>query len=92
MTKSMRLVIYGRVQGVFFRATLKRLADQNQVTGWVRNTEDGNVEAILQGTEENVGFISSWCISGPEGAQVEKVESFEIPGFKELYRNFVILP
>jgi acylphosphatase len=69
-----RLVIHGRVQGVFFRDTLKRLADHHGVAGWARNTRDGTVEAVLEGEEEAVSRVVAFAREGPEGAFVERVD------------------
>jgi acylphosphatase len=72
-----RLVIHGRVQGVFFRDTLRRLAEQHGVAGWARNTWEGTVEAVLEGEEAAVERIVSFAQDGPEGARVERVELSE---------------
>ena len=69
-----RLFVTGRVQGVFFRQTLKTKAIQNDVHGWVRNLKDGRVEAILEGNEENVSRLVEWAHGGPANAIVEDVE------------------
>jgi len=66
--------VYGRVQGVFFRATMKEVADELGVDGWVRNMPDGSVEALISGDEEKVAKVLEWCRRGPEMAKVEKVE------------------
>ena len=69
-----RLVIHGRVQGVFFRDTLRRLADRADVAGWARNTEDGTVEAVLEGEREAVERLVAFAGRGPEGARVDRVD------------------
>jgi acylphosphatase len=69
-----RLVIRGRVQGVFFRDTLRRLAERNGVAGWARNTPEGTVEAVLEGDEAAVAGIVEFANRGPEGASVEGVD------------------
>ena len=69
-----RLVIHGRVQGVFFRDTLRRLAESQGVAGWARNTPDGTVEAILEGNEDAVARVVAFAREGPEGAWVERVD------------------
>jgi acylphosphatase len=68
-----RLVIHGRVQGVFFRDTLRTLAEGNGVAGWARNTPEGTVEAVLEGDEDAVARLSAFARKGPEGARVEHV-------------------
>jgi acylphosphatase len=72
-----RLLIHGRVQGVFFRDTLRRLAEQEGVAGWARNTWEGTVEAVLEGEERAVDRLVAFAHDGPEGAQVERVEVSE---------------
>ena len=70
----MRLFISGKVQGVFFRQTLKAMAKKNGVFGWVRNLNDGRVEAVLEGSVEKVNFLIEWSNGGPANARVENVE------------------
>ena len=67
----------GRVQGVFFRDTLRRSAEQNRVAGWARNTPEGTVEAVLEGDEESVARVVEFAQRGPEGAAVQRVEEQE---------------
>ena len=66
--------VTGRVQGVFFRQTMKAKAKQNNVFGWVRNLPDGRVEAVLEGDVEKVSRMVEWCHGGPANAIVEDVE------------------
>lgn len=72
-----RVVIHGRVQGVFFRDSLRRLADEEQVAGWARNTWEGTVEAVLQGNAASVERLVAFAREGPEGARVDRVEVIE---------------
>jgi acylphosphatase len=72
-----RLVIHGRVQGVFFRDTMRRLAEQAGVAGWARNTWEGTVEAVLEGQPDAVERLVAFARRGPEGAQVERVDVSE---------------
>jgi acylphosphatase len=69
-----RVIVHGRVQGVFFRDTLRTQALRRGVAGWVRNNRDGSVEAVLEGDEERVELLLSWCRRGPAGARVDDVE------------------
>jgi acylphosphatase len=69
-----RLKIHGRVQGVFFRESMRLRAEQLNVTGWVRNCRDGTVEAVAQGDAFEVGRLIEWAQRGPDAAKVEKVE------------------
>ena len=71
---SIRLVIHGRVQGVFFRDSMRMEAEKLGITGWVRNCRDGTVEAVVQGSEKSVEQIIRWAQQGPKLAQVEKVD------------------
>ena len=69
-----RLRIFGRVQGVFFRESMRQRAEQLKVTGWVRNCADGTVEAIAQGDAFAVGRLIEWAQRGPDAAKVDKVD------------------
>lgn len=69
-----RLVISGRVQGVFFRYNMRREALKLGVTGWVRNLPDGRVEAVVEGDEEKVEKLVEWAHRGPPLARVDEVE------------------
>ncbi|MFB5597801.1 acylphosphatase [Candidatus Nitrosopumilus sediminis] len=69
-----RLFVTGKVQGVFFRQSLKVMAKKNNVFGWVKNLKDGRVEAILEGNEENVSRLVEWAHGGPANARVEDVD------------------
>jgi len=70
----MRLVVYGRVQGVGFRESMRRKADNLGVYGWVKNRADSAVEAAVHGDPDLVGAIVRWAHRGPEMATVEHVE------------------
>ena len=69
-----RLFVTGRVQGVFFRQSLKAKSIQNDVFGWVKNLQDGRVECLLEGNEENISVLVKWAHDGPANAIVENVE------------------
>ncbi|MCR4305000.1 MAG: acylphosphatase [Gallionella sp.] len=72
--KTLRLVIHGRVQGVFFRDSMKSEAQKLNVSGWVRNRNDGTVEAAVQGEPSAVDAIVRWAHHGPQQARVEMVD------------------
>jgi acylphosphatase len=74
MTARKRVRAHGRVQGVFFRDTLRRAAQREGVAGWAINRSDGTVEAVLEGEEEAVGRLVELCRSGPGHADVERLE------------------
>lgn len=69
-----RVIVRGRVQGVFFRDSTRRQAASRNVVGWVRNRPDGTVEAVFEGDSEAVEAMVSFCREGPRGAEVEHVE------------------
>jgi acylphosphatase len=69
-----RVVVHGRVQGVFFRDTARRLAVSRGVAGWICNRDDGAVEAAFEGEEDAVDALVEFARSGPRGAVVESVE------------------
>lgn len=74
------LIIHGRVQGVWFRESMRQEALRLGVTGWVRNRMDGTVEAEVQGTPGAVEALVAWARRGPEQARVSTVESSEVSG------------
>jgi len=75
-----RLVIRGRVQGVFYRESMRVEASRLGVAGWVRNRGDGCVEAVVQGTAAAVAAIVAWAHRGPADAQVSAVEQHPAEG------------
>ena len=72
-----RAIVYGRVQGVFFRDTARRMAEQRGVSGWARNNPDGTFEAVFEGDADAVERLVELCREGPRGAEVERVEVFD---------------
>jgi acylphosphatase len=68
-----RVVVTGRVQGVFFRRSCADVATRLGVRGWVRNLDDGSVEVVAEGARGAVGELVAWCRGGPPGAQVVDV-------------------
>ena len=69
-----RVRVRGRVQGVFFRDSLRRIAADRGVAGRARNLDDGSVEAILEGPLEGVEAVIAFCAEGPDRAEVSQVE------------------
>jgi acylphosphatase len=69
-----RVVVHGQVQGVFFRDSCRRQARSRQVAGWVRNNDDGTVEAVFEGDPDAVTTLVDWAHEGPAGARVSRVE------------------
>ncbi len=72
--KTQYLRIHGRVQGVWFRESMRSEAERLAVSGWVRNTADGAVEAVIQGPAHAVDTLIAWAHEGPPLARVERVE------------------
>lgn len=72
-----KVVVQGRVQGVFFRDTTRRTAQQRGVAGWVSNRPDGNVEAVFEGPPEAVQSMVEFAREGPRGAEVDQVDVSE---------------
>lgn len=83
------LVIHGRVQGVYFRESMRQRAGQLGVTGWVRNRNDGTVEAMVQADSEAVATIIEWARRGPGAANVTDLKS---EGGSGSYAMFETLP
>lgn len=78
-TVARHLVVTGRVQGVFFRASTRDRARAAGVTGWVRNRPDGSVEAHLEGPSDAVQAVESWVRGGgPRGAVVDTVDAEDV--------------
>jgi len=69
-----RVRAHGRVQGVFFRDTVRRAAETRGVAGWVSNRGDGTVEAVFEGEPEAVERLVELCRGGPGRAEVERLE------------------
>lgn len=85
----MRVVAHGRVQGVFFRASVKDRAEALGLAGWARNRADGAMEALFEGPKGAVDQAVSFCADGPEKAQISRLDEIEeepqgIAGFRVL--------
>lgn len=83
-----RVVVDGRVQGVFFRDSCRRVAAAEGVAGWVRNLDDGRVEAVLEGPADSVERVVAWCREGPPHALVTAVRVTHEPA--EGLRGFAV--
>lgn len=81
--------IYGQVQGVGFRFSTLKKAQQLKINGWVKNKFDGGVKIIAQGFKENMKDFIDWCYQGPFTAKVDKVEVKNIK-IKEKFNKFRI--
>lgn len=71
---TIHLLISGKVQGVFYRASAREEAEKLSINGWVKNTRDGKVEVIASGSSESLSTFTEWCKKGPDGAHVTHVE------------------
>ena len=71
---TVHLIISGKVQGVFYRASAKEKADELHLTGWIKNMLSGEVEAVVTGADEVIQQFIEWCWQGPKRAQVTNVK------------------
>ena len=74
MKINVHVIISGRVQGVWYRASTKQKAEQLGITGWVKNTIEGGVEAVFEGEEKIIEDMIKWCYNGPPNAMVKDVK------------------
>jgi acylphosphatase len=72
--RRVRVIVRGRVQGVFFRAACATEARARGVGGWVRNLPDGSLEAAFEGPDADVETMIEWCRSGPPSARVDGLD------------------
>jgi len=89
-SQRVRLFVTGKVQGVFFRQSLKVMAKKNNVSGWVRNLPDGRVESVLEGDEEKISILIEWAHGGPANSRVEDVD-VQNEKFIEEFSKFDVL-
>ncbi len=87
--KHLDITVKGKVQGVFYRASTKAVADQLGIRGTVKNEPDGSVAIEAEGEPALLGMFLDWCKEGPENAEVNAVETNE--GELKNYRNFEVL-
>jgi acylphosphatase len=72
-----RVVVHGRVQGVFFRDSTRQRAQAAGLAGWVANRPEGTVEAVFEGGADAVDALVTWMQDGPRSADVDRVEVSE---------------
>ena len=87
--EAMRIIVKGKVQGVFFRATTTEKATQLGLKGWVKNLPDGNVEVMAEGEKENLNKLAEWCKIGTDRSVVDSVEIEELP-YENRFTDFQI--
>lgn len=78
-TKHYDIRVYGKVQGVFFRASARHRAQLLDLTGFTKNEQDGSVYIEAEGAEQNLSLFIAWCHEGPERAEVTNLEIAEGP-------------
>lgn len=88
--KTVRVRIFGRVQGVFFRHHTKLMAEGLGLSGWVRNCTDGSVEAVCSGSAERVDQMIDWLHLGPDSAVVSRVDTVSADDLPPPRTNFTI--
>ena len=76
---SYHIIVKGQVQGVFYRANAKKIADNLGITGWIKNTRQGNVEITATGNGDSLDMLINWCKKGSEKSIVEEVIADEVP-------------
>jgi len=77
MKKAYHLVITGKVQGVSYRFSAHKKALEYNVSGWVKNLENGEVEALIEGEQEDLEKLLNWCYEGPLFADVTQIQKTE---------------
>lgn len=87
-----KVVVFGIVQGVSFRSSMREVALRNGVRGWVRNRDDGLVEALLQGEEAAVEKLLEWARVGPPGARVVSLRREPVEGRREQDGFRIVVP
>jgi acylphosphatase len=87
--ETVHLLISGKVQGVNFRYNAAREAEKLKITGWIKNTKNETVEAMVSGNEKALEDFISWCKTGPENAVVTEVAISEQP--QTFFKNFRII-
>lgn len=89
MSHRLHIMVFGDVQGVFFRAGVQDEARRLGLTGWARNVPDGSVEIVAEGGRDALGRLLEWCGHGPAGAAVSDVKSMWLAATRE-YPDFRI--
>ena len=88
--RCVELQIHGRVQGVFYRSRARDAAAARGLRGWVRNCDDGTVEAFAEGADESIEDFISWCHEGPSRARVTRIDVREAEAPADLGDTFIV--
>lgn len=86
--QTVHLLISGKVQGVFFRETSRKVAEKLNIKGWIQNTADEKVEALITGEENEVNDFIKWCKTGPDRAEVKEVIVLKQP--ETFFKSFEV--
>ncbi len=90
MSREMHIVVSGKVQGVFFRASVKARAEAEDIRGYARNLPNGTVEIVLQGSPERLEGLRKWISRGPGSSSISDM-NVEIRPAGEPFEGFEIL-
>jgi acylphosphatase len=88
MRITQHLIVHGRVQGVGYRESMRMQAQRLNVTGWVRNRNDGTVEAMLHGSPEDVNALLDWARRGPPAARVTRMDVNDAAGAYDSFERY----
>lgn len=86
---TLKIIVKGKVQGVFYRDTTKEIADEMKIRGTVENLENGDVKIVAQGKKKALTEFIEWCQIGPEKAEVAGIETEKIEDANFL-KNFIV--
>ena len=86
-----KIIIHGRVQGVFFRQNAKEEAERRNIKGWIKNMPDGSVLVHAVGEAEDMDGFIKWCWKGPEKSRIDNIQTEDLPLPGE-YSDFRISP
>ena len=88
--QQVHILISGKVQGVYYRASCLEVAQKLGLTGWVKNLSTGQVEVLAQGEKEKLEKLIEWCREGPDGAIVNDIKVNWDSQIKEKFKNFIV--
>ncbi len=88
--KRLHIIVYGKVQGVFYRGSAVKQAKSLGLNGWVKNLEDGSVELLAEGEDGKLAAFLEWCKEGPEDAEVYGFQT-NWSDYKAEFSDFAIM-